>query len=89
METKDLFRQNPVFSCMAEHEQDSFTGTSTPAPISQRANTFHMREISGRTCFFLSKGTVTAVKESLRRAQFCCHIIQARGCLLGRVILSS
>jgi len=69
METKDLLRHCTVFSCMAEHEIDTLLQKAHPHQYHRGQYLSHAGDI-WPYLFFLSKGTITAVKESLEGRSF-------------------
>ena len=69
MEIKDLLRHSTVFSCMAEHEIDTLLEKAHTHQYHKGQYLSHAGDI-WPFLFFLVKGTVTAVKESLEGRSF-------------------
>ncbi|OGO65425.1 MAG: hypothetical protein A2030_09535 [Chloroflexi bacterium RBG_19FT_COMBO_50_10] len=64
METRDLLNHNPVFSCMTERELDNLLEQALVRQYHKDQYLTHAGDI-WPYLFFLSKGSITAVKESL------------------------
>jgi CRP-like cAMP-binding protein len=69
METKDLLRHNSVFNCIAEHELDTLLEKAHTRQYHKGQYLSHAGDI-WPFLFFMSKGSVTAVKESLEGRSF-------------------
>jgi len=63
METKDLFRQNPVFGCLTESKQDRLLSEASIHQYHRSQYLTHAGDI-WPFIFFISKGSISAVKES-------------------------
>jgi CRP/FNR family transcriptional regulator len=69
METRDLLRQSTVFSCMAERELDFLMKQALVHQYHKGQYLTHAGDI-WPFLFFLSKGSITAIKESLEGRSF-------------------
>jgi CRP/FNR family cyclic AMP-dependent transcriptional regulator len=69
METKELLKHSTVFSCMAEHEIDTLLEKAHLHQYHKGQYLSHAGDI-WPFLFFLVKGTVSAVKESLEGRSF-------------------
>jgi len=69
MEIKELLKHSTVFSCMAEHEIDTLLEKAHTHQYHKGQYLSHAGDI-WPFLFFLSKGNVTAVKESLEGRSF-------------------
>lgn len=69
METREFIRHNPVFGCMVEHELDTLMESALLRQYHKGQYLTHAGEV-WPFIFFLIKGSVSAVKESLEGRSF-------------------